>query len=792
MKSIKIVPRGVAERSNEASGIRGECLSLMNMRERNESLETVGKWAVMGSAQPSEKVVLIDSRPDADYYFSYCNSGLYLHGKKSSDRYTALNERLCDVNGTVNWLQSVGDFVVASTSAGMIYLYFNGTRYVVMSRDGMVPQIAFQAVNASSITQKVPGADFDIAYSRWSALEETDRLVLQKAVTGAYRSMINRAHGIGGFLQPVAVRYAVRLWDGNCAWVSAPVVVGVGLQMQRPVSALVNNSLSGYDDSSITGMAFNIGATVVKMPSAEWLPLIKSIDVLVSNEVEPYVSGEISCRCETSSGNSYLTYSFPQRERAVAIAELINPESWRVVARVVDMESLYNLKTVLRSDSCSDSLTSKEVYGITRSISNETVSNTGLSLNGRLYTAGHRHMIRNAWSSVQYWGGEIVAQPCEVIVTARLRTKHGMAIKVDSRKYDFTPSRLNAAVSYPDARATELNVKIRCGDAIKEWNGVLGGIDEQGMACFVEPGLSENVMVEGYSFDELTELNTEDLLLTEMAVSSIGNPFVVEQRRMVGQGEVVRLAAASKPIFSGVFGRYPVYAFTSDGIYAVAYRETENYKDSQLISHRVLGKQNAVAVSDDKVFFVSSADEVCVLTGKDVSVLGKNEGVAQMVWVSGFEELLIRNEDNSVEIYMPSGRLYGRDASLSHLLGDYRNAIGQDAAGVLVDLNEERSVLLPVRAETYPIALKEGELAAPLELTAGVYGEADEGSLMKVCGSNGLLCEWQDLSSMDIAGDCCHRLSSRVYARLCRYIKVVLDGYLRTGTLLCDCALKYN
>lgn len=69
MKSIKIVPRGVAERSNEASGIRGECLSLMNMRERNESLETVGKWAVMGSAQPSEKVVLIDSRPDADYYF---------------------------------------------------------------------------------------------------------------------------------------------------------------------------------------------------------------------------------------------------------------------------------------------------------------------------------------------------------------------------------------------------------------------------------------------------------------------------------------------------------------------------------------------------------------------------------------------------------------------------------------------------------------------------------------------------------------------------------------------------
>ena len=36
MKSIKIVPRGVAERSNEASGIRGECLSLMNMRERND------------------------------------------------------------------------------------------------------------------------------------------------------------------------------------------------------------------------------------------------------------------------------------------------------------------------------------------------------------------------------------------------------------------------------------------------------------------------------------------------------------------------------------------------------------------------------------------------------------------------------------------------------------------------------------------------------------------------------------------------------------------------------------
>lgn len=792
MKKITIIPKGVSERQNKENGVPGECALLMNMRERNASLEVVGKWKEVADIVSPEQIILIDRRGVADYFISHRNGVVYVHGMRVAGVYTMLNREVCSTEGEVLWAQSVGDFVTIGTSSGIKYLYYDGSGYEEMKREDMAPQLAFKAVNVTGIAQKVPGVDFKESYSRWSVLEEGDKQDMRDVVIEAYKSLLKTAESKGAYIQPVAVRYAVRLWDDSYAWLSAPVIVGVGVQCQSMVSSVVDGSLSGCEDSAITANLYNIGVTMIAPPSKQWSRLIKSVDVLVSDELEPYVGNSITCRCESSSANYYITYGLPQRERSVAIAEIVNPTSWHVVAKVTDMDKLSDLSVVLRSKLYDENISRKMVADVTRNIGCDIVSNSAINLNGKLCSAGHRHVMRNAWKSAQYWGSKIIGQSCEVIITAKLRTINGDAVKVSAESYDYTPINLNSLITYPDSRAKELNIKILSNDSIKEWSGGLTGIDEQGMAYFVNPELNDNVSVVGYSFYEPTEQNTNEQFLTELTMSRCGNPFVIEQYRSVGQGEVINLAVAAKPIFSGVFGRYPIYAFATDGIYAVAYKNTGDYKDAQLISHRRIGAQKAIASSGEEVYFVSSQGEVCALLGKEVKVLGKDAEIKQLSWVDVYKELIVRHGDNTVCVYMPGGRRYDRDAGLRNVYGDFHDAIGEDTNGRLVDLNIEQRGVMPVMLEIYPIALNDGELIAPMQLTTNQVGGFAENAQINLLGSDGIKCEWKELITIPLVGTCCHRIEKRVYARPCRLVKLKLTGNAATGTVVNDYALKYN
>lgn len=792
MKNTKIVPCGMARRYNEESGAWGECVELVNMRERNESLEVVGRWNELADVASGERILLADRRADAEYYFSAKGIKVNIHGMLKNGTYSVMNKTVCVTQGDVLWLKSIGDFVVIGTSAGNKYLRFNGGEYAELLRDELEPIIVFKAVNVCAITQKVAGRDFAKAYSRWVTLDEKDRLVLQEDVTSAYSALLATAKAKGGYVQPVAVRCAVRLCDDSYAWISAPVIVGVGLQAQSMTSALLNTAMSAYGESVMTVNMYNIGATIVKSPSAAWQPLIKSIDVLVSDELVPCVTGQISCRCESSTPEHFISYGLQQRERAVALAEVVNPDKWQVTGRFTDVGALPDSAIILRSALYSHSVTRNEVKSNVEDIAWNVSASAAEVLNGRLCMGGHRKLMRNPWQSALYWGGSTVAQACEVVVKVKLRTRNGEVVKINSEKYDRTPVALNALIAFPDARAEHLEIKMRSGGKISQWQGNLTGVDEQGIAYFVSSDTAENTFAAGISFSVESDSVFQDDNLPRLTISREGNPLVTGEWRMVGQGEIMGVVSAAKPIFSGVFGRYPLYVFSVDGVYAVAYKASGDYKDAQLISHRILGRQLALTASGEDVYFVSLQGELCCLSGKDVKVLDKTENVAQLQWVNAFGELLVRREDDSVEVYMPGGRRYRRDARLAHVFGDVHTALGQNSAGRLVNLNDETLQWLIVALETYPMALNDGALIAPMQFTANQVGSFAENAEIKLLGSDGTKCEWRELATISLADSCCRRIEKRIYSHPCRLVKLKLTGNAATGTVINDYALKYN
>ena len=68
MKNFKIVPKGGVERSNAECGLAGESERVVNVRERESSLECVGDWEQLCRLREGDNLMLIDRRKEGDFY----------------------------------------------------------------------------------------------------------------------------------------------------------------------------------------------------------------------------------------------------------------------------------------------------------------------------------------------------------------------------------------------------------------------------------------------------------------------------------------------------------------------------------------------------------------------------------------------------------------------------------------------------------------------------------------------------------------------------------------------------
>lgn len=792
MKKLKIEPKGYINRFNTESGMPGECSTFEGVRERNNSVEAVGRWKTLGNVADGERLLLVDGRLNVDYYLSAIGNDIYLHGVKQGDVYTQRNEKLCSVETEPVCAQSVGRFVVISTQLGCRYLYFKDDTYILLDVADAIPQLAFNATNISAIHKTIKGESFKNAYTQWLELHEEDKSVLQSSVITAYNNIVDRAELKGVFIQPVSVRYALKLWDNSYSWVSAPVIVGNGVQMSGTVSPKVDTSLTSYEDSVISANVYNVGVTLLKKPSEEWLPLIKSIDVLVGEEMSPFVMNDVNCVCGTDSDSSrYISYNPVEKNRNTAVGEMINPEKWKVLASITDLTEIQDKVKVLWRKNTLPIVTGEYLSCLTSSINHDMVADAVLSVNGRLYMGGQKTVMRNMWHSLQFWGQEREQIPCEILVVARLYTSQGEAVKVTREAYDYTPKRLNPMVAYPDVRAVELTVKVLSNDVITEWKGKLVGVVEQGFACFVNEDLSEMELSESVSFYEPTEQNTIEQNGSQLVVYRNGNPFAVEQTRNVWQGEILDIALAPKSVYSSVFGRYPVYVFTTKGIYAVAYKELGDYKDVQLIDTRRLSASCTVATSRDRVYFVSDDNELCAISGKNVSVISSHRDVVQLIWLKNRDELMVLHTDNLIHVEMPGGHRYTRTERLRSVYGDLYNAFAVNDEGYLVDLNEEEPADIAVSLETYPIPVDVESVIAPLQLSINLTCSDIVKGVVELSGSEGGSCDWHVLASTELKDEICHPIVSRIYAKPCRLVKLRLNAECKSDLLFRNAVLTY-
>lgn len=106
---------------------------------------------------------------------------------------------------------------------------------------------------------------------------------------------------------------------------------------------------------------------------------------------------------------------------------------------------------------------------------------------------------------------------------------------------------------------------------------------------------------ENYTFEQKYVMDLENKIYT----SEANNPFLfpVTGINTIGTGHIIGMASATKALSQGQFGQFPLYAFTTEGVWSLEVSSTGSYSSKHPLSRDVCTNAAGITQTDDAVLF---------------------------------------------------------------------------------------------------------------------------------------------------------------------------------------------
>lgn len=278
----------------------------------------------------------------------------------------------------------------------------------------------------------------------------------------------------------------------------------------------------------------------------------------------------------------------------------------------------------------------------------------------------------------------------------------------------------------------------------------------------------------------------------ELSCSAHGNALSSSLPKLVTGARVLALAPVARPIYSGGFGRYAVYLFTSEGIYAVAQSATGTLGEARLVDRSIIA-QGCVPIEGNRdIYFVDQHHRLCRLEGNVVyHLLSGVEVVGGMAWDDAHGELVLLNNTGRVLAISPQGFYSERTIDAVALCGSGYVALAVTASGEVLDLNCEQPASLSVSYVSHPIVVGLHSPVAPCGVMWWIEGNGVALAL-QARGAQGDMQHSFLLCRFVASGSLCSPLSMPLVAPPCRAISLAISGTAHTGTIFHPLSLKYT
>lgn len=199
-------------------------------------------------------------------------------------------------------------------------------------------------------------------------------------------------------------------------------------------------------------------------------------------------------------------------------------------------------------------------------------------------------------------------------------------VKTYSRCTDVMPTMmLPRYIYYPDHSAYKMQIEFFSahGESMQKIAIPLTGHSFLNGAYFFA-GFTPNYDITYFSKDitveDTTKLPKTVPVHNQMYTSDPANPFVFAASNVTtcGTGEIKRLVSATRALSQGQFGQFPLYAFTTEGIWALSVGDDGKLVARQPVSRDVCVNTAAITQVDNAVIY-PTAKGIMMIGGSDTS-----------------------------------------------------------------------------------------------------------------------------------------------------------------------------
>lgn len=644
----------------------GELAAVVNLIPEDGALRPIPAPKVVFSLKQGQKVVLQHETATYNHYIVQdASNNLYWRERN--------NNTLNSISGfskAINHITAIGNTIVTLCDDGLYYMLWDNNTQKYKYLGNQIPEcpISFglQADPTHSGTFSITtNGSYSLTTNR--KFTEGDKNAITAQVLAKVNKFIaDESVGKNKFIYPFFVRYAYRLYDGTLTRHSAPILM-LPCTNTNPIVA---GNISG---TSMTLDVFTLAASLDYRPLItqeqktsllSWGDIVKSIDIFISAPIYTYDQSGV---CESLADHPTSEQNFYGKYNPVNVSENDKPKYqnyliWPIHYRLSDEYSNYPgnaciaLPTFTQSDldskirDCGEFylLTSIEIKdlpissyerplvpfedGILSSLVGREVMTDDYQSNDVLipsFAQTYNSRLNIANIERKLFAGYDLASMCCYLQSSEDGSAYRFAthtkvlseqeIIVERVSSDTNTSYISGYVYmfYPDVAAKSITIYNSgyTGDIYKACNLVehtrLNG------AVYFEGLNPTGSWGEGYTKPTKTDkpyISVPNKIYT----SEVNNPFLFPLLGIntIGTGEIVGISTAAKALSEGQFGQFPLYAFTTDGVWALEVSATGTYSAKQPITRDVCVDGKSITQIDNAVLF-ATARGIMLLSGSE-------------------------------------------------------------------------------------------------------------------------------------------------------------------------------
>ena len=566
---------------------------------------------------------------------------------------------------TIHNINAIGNTIVILADNGMHYFLWKSVSEGYLYLGTHMPEcpISFGLQGSVEKTDKF-SVSVSVPQSQEELTEEQQDVVTNTILAKVNKFIAEKSVNAGRFMYPFFVRYAYRLYDGSLTMHSSPILMPCctsGCPLAPFKTLTVNSGTIKSINDIVIIAAFHELDYAVKNSSKldelkKWKDIVQSIDIFISKPIYTYdQNGKIKDLAAHGVGSStickhvnqhnsidknrypakyavrdmvgmfYNTY--PDEDRTLYLGlGLPYKSDEQIEADLRSTSQFYYLKSIKLEDLKTErtkvpietdylqSLVAREVMTDDYDSHDRLAPTYSFGYNAKLNITGIRKKLYSNYETgdmVCYSDAQIEAESFNE--SAYLKPNHnyrlyffikqeGKEIVVEGNSSALAIDHEFFYLYYPNTNAYKVVINDVTANTYQEYilerHGFLNGAYYfGGFSRFSAKGKEVSSVV--------ATSNNEIYLPNKIYTSEVNNPFYfpVLGINTVGTGTILGISTAAKALSQGQFGQFPLYAFTSEGVWALEVSSTGTYSAKQPITRDVCINPDGITQLDSAVLF---------------------------------------------------------------------------------------------------------------------------------------------------------------------------------------------